>query len=222
MNKQMTKQKYQKTEIQTYRIAFGGDDYLYTVSFRAAMDQTEINWLLDIARSRLYEQLPETIRQCLDLSCLEYSDFVSSAERLEHGRVMESVASLLHGSSCGCLDRLAGGADVFYGMMDHQRQIGRNCCEGCYLAVSRAVSQKNRGAEYHVIGQTFQYEISIGRENSFFTIRRMESGHPIYTLEETSGCPVLSLFGCVDVVGLLVDIHSIQTKEQAVRLANRI
>lgn len=221
MNKQMTKQKHQKTEIQTYRIAFGGDDYLYTVSFRAAMNQTEINRLLDITRGRLYEQLSETVRQCLDLSCLEYSDFVSGAERLEHGKVMESAASLLHDRSCLCLDRLAGGADVFYGIMDHQRQIGRNCFEGCYFAVSRTVSRKNSRAECHVIGQEFRYDTSSGREHSFFAIRKIEGGQPIYTLEEAFGCPVLSLFGCVDVAGLLVDIQSIKTKEHAARLANR-
>lgn len=42
----------------------------------------------------------------------------------------------------------------------------------------------------------------------------------MYTLEETSGYPVLSPFGCVDMAGLLADIPSITTKEQAARIAN--
>lgn len=221
MNEQITKQKHQKADLQTYRIAFGGDDYLYTVSFKAAISQPEINRLLNTARSRLYEKLPETIRQCLDSYCLDYSDFVSSAACLEHGRVMASAASLLHDSSCDCLDRLAGRTDVYYGIMDHQWQTGANCFEGCYFAVSKSISRQNGMADCHVVGQAFRYDTSSGSENSFFAIRRMKGRHPMYTLEKSSGCPVLSLFGCTDVAGLLVNIHSITTKEQAAKIANR-
>lgn len=128
---------------------------------------------------------------------------------------------LLHDNSGNCLDRLAGGAEVYYGIMDHQRRTGGNCCEGCYYAVSRTVSQKNNTAEYHVIGQTFQYDTSSGMEKSFFTIKRNCRNNSMYTLEETAGCLVLSPFGCVDVAGLLVNIHSITTKEQAAKIANR-
>ena len=112
MNKQMTKQEYQKTEILTYRIAFGGDGSLYSVSFKAAMDRLEMNRVLAAAHNSLYEKLPEAIRRCLDSSCLEYSDFISDAARLEHEKIMTSADILLQGSSCDCLDRLAGGADA--------------------------------------------------------------------------------------------------------------
>lgn len=221
MNKQMTKQEYQKTEILTYRIAFGGDGSLYSVSFKAAMDRLEMNRVLAAAHNSLYEKLPEAIRRCLDSSCLEYSDFISDAARLEHEKIMTSADILLQGSSCDCLDRLAGGADAYYGIMDHQRRTGGNCCEGCYYAVSRIVSPKNNTAECRVIGQTFQYDTSSGGENSYFAIRKNDGRNSMRTLEETAGCPVLSLFGCVDVAGLLVNLHAITTKEQAAEIANR-
>lgn len=221
MNKQMTKPKHQKADIRTYRIAFGGDDYLYFVSFKAAMNRPEINRLLAAVRSRLYEDLPKTIRSCLDSACLEYSDFVSGAARLEHEKAMAFADCLLHSSSSDMLDRLAGGADTYFGIMDHQCQIGGNRCEGCYYAVSKTVSRQNHTAECHVIGQTFQYNTCSGREKSFFAIRRNEGGRLMYALEETAACPVLSPFGCVDVAGLLVNIRSVTTKEQAARLANR-
>ena len=177
--------------------------------------------LLSAASSRLYEDLPETILQYLDLHCLEYSDFVSGKICLEHEKVMASAASLLHDGSCICLDRLAGRTGVFYGIMDYQRQVYRNCFEGCYFAISNTISRKNSEAECHVIGQEFRYNASNGKENSFFAIRKKEGGHPMYTLEEASGCPVLPLFGCIDMAGLLVNVHSIKTKKQAARFANR-
>lgn len=221
MNKQMTKQEYQKTEILTYRIAFGGDGSLYSVSFKAAMDRLEMNRVLAAAHNSLYEKLPEAIRRCLDSSCLEYSDFVSDAARLEHEKIMTFADCLLHDNSCNCLDRLAGGADAYYGIMDHQRRTGGDCSEGCYYAVSRIVSGKNSTAECHVIGQTFRYDTSSGMENSYFAIRKNDGRNSMRTLEETAGCPVLSLFGCVDVAGLLVNLHAITTKEQAAEIANR-
>lgn len=223
MNKQMTNQKYRDAEIRTYRIAFGGDGSVFSVSFKAAMHQPEINGLLAAARSSLYENIPEAIRRFLDSSCLKYSDFVSGAASMEHEKIMTFADILLHSSSCNSLDKLAGGADAYYGIMDHQCKTGKNCCEGCYYAVSRTVSEKNNTAEYHVIGQTFQYNTSSGMENSYFAIRRNDGSNPMHmhTLEETAGCPVLSLFGCVDVAGLLVNLHAITTKEQAAEIANR-
>lgn len=217
----MTKQKYRDTEIRTYRIAFGGDGSVFAVSFKAAMHQPEINRLLAAARSSLYENIPEAIRRCLDSSCLEYSDFVSDAARLEHEKIMTFADCLLHDNSFNCLDRLAGGADAYYGIMDHQRRTGGNCCEGCYYAVSRTASGKNSTAEYHVIGQTFRYDTSSGMEKSFFTIKRNDRSNSMHALEETAGYPVLSLFGCVDMAGILVNINSITTKEQAAEIANR-
>lgn len=221
MNKQMTKQEYQKTEILTYRIAFGGDGSLYSVSFKAAMDRLEMNRVLAAAHNSLYEKLPEAIRHCLDSSCLEYSDFVSCAASMEHEKIMTFADILLHSSSCDSLDRLAGGADIYYGIMDHQRQTDTNYYEGCYYAVSRTVSGKNSTAEYHVIGQTFRYDTSSGMENSYFAIKKNDGCNSMRTLEETAGCPVLSLFGCVDVAGLLVNLFAITTKEQAAEIANR-
>lgn len=221
MNKQMTNQKYRDAGMQTYQIAFGGDGSVFSVSFKAAMHQPEINRLLAASRSSLYENIPEAIRRCLDSSCLEYSDFVSDAARLEHEKIMTFADCLLRDNSFNCLDRLAGGADAYYGIMDHQRRTGGDCCEGCYYAVSRTVSGKNSTAECHVIGQTFRYDTSSGMENSYFAIRKNDGRNSMRTLEETAGCPVLSLFGCVDVAGLLVNLHTITTKEQAAEIANR-
>jgi len=107
MNRQITKRKCQKTGLRTYRISFGGDDYLHTVSFRSAMNCLEINRLLTAAGSSLYENIPETVRQCLDSSCPGYSDFVSGIFHLRHEEVMAFADCLLDSSPCDILDRLA-------------------------------------------------------------------------------------------------------------------
>ena len=88
MNKQMTKQKEQKTAMQTYRIEFGSDDRLYSVSFKAAIARPELYEMLAAARGSLYENFPEVIRAYLDSHCPENSDFASGASCLEHDNVM--------------------------------------------------------------------------------------------------------------------------------------
>lgn len=229
MNRQMTKTVTKtvtepencRRPIRAYRIEFGSDDYLYSVSFKAAAAGLQIHRMLDAARGRLYKNLQESVQSCLEAGCTEYSDFTSNAARLEHDTVMASAARLLHGSSCDSMDRLAGGADEYYSIMDHQRRMNENCGEGCYYAVSRTISGQNGLSEYRVIGQTFQYDIRSGREQSFFAIRKNEGSRQLHTLEHAAGCPVLSPFGCVDMAGLLMNIRSVTTKEQAARIANR-
>ena len=220
MNKQMTKQEYQKTEILTYRIAFGGDGSLYSVSFKAAMDRLEMNRVLAAAHNSLYEKLPEAIRHCLDSSCLEYSDFVSCAASMEHEKIMTFADILLHSSSCDSLDRLAGGADIYYGIMDYQHQAGSGCCEGCYYAIAKMPSVQNGTYEYHTICQTFNYNERTSREQSHFSIRKGDGRH-MDTLDEEDGYPVLATFGCVDMLRLLSHIQSVTTKEKAAEIANR-
>lgn len=68
------------------------------------------------ARGSLYENIPESIRRCLDSSCLKYSDFVSGAVSMEHDKIMTFADILFHSSSCDCLDRLAKGADAYTGL----------------------------------------------------------------------------------------------------------
>ena len=166
MNIQMTKQKQPEAGIQACRIEFGSDDYLYSVSFKAAIDRREINRMLYTARSSLYENVPEAIRLYMDTHCLRYSDFTAVAARQEHDTVMAAAGCLLHCSSCDSLDRLARGADAYYGIMDYQHRTGSSCCEGCYCAVSRIVSRQNGTSDCRIIGQIFQYDTSSGRERS--------------------------------------------------------
>lgn len=82
MNKQMTKQTEQKTAMQTYRIEFGSDDRLYSVSFKAAIARPELYEMLAAASGSLYENFPKVIRAYLDLHCPENSDFTSGASCL--------------------------------------------------------------------------------------------------------------------------------------------
>ncbi len=221
MNKQMTKQKEQKTAMQTYRIEFGSDDRLYSVSFKAAIARPELYEMLAAARGSLYENFPEVIWAYLDSHCPENSDFASGASCLEHDNVMAAAGRLLYDGSCDILDQIAGGADAYYGIMDHQRRMDGNYCEGCYCAVSRTVSGQSGFSECHVIGQIFGCDAQRGMGESFFAIRKSMDGRQMYTLDQSDGYPVLGPFGCVDVAGLLVNIHSIVTKEEAARVANR-
>ena len=61
MNRQMTKTVTEpencRRPIRAYRIEFGSDDYLYSVSFKAAAAGLQIHRMLDAARGRLYKNL---------------------------------------------------------------------------------------------------------------------------------------------------------------------
>ncbi len=219
MNKQMTKQNYRKSAMKAYRIEFGSDNYLYSVSFQAAADTPKICELLDAARSCLYENLQEAIRSYLDAHCPGYTGFTSTAARLEHNAVMASADRLLYNSTCTYMDSLSRGADEYYGIMDHQLRMDERRCEGCYYAVSKTSSGQKGISECHIIGQTFQYDTKSDKEQAFFAIRK-NAGDRLHTLQ-AANCPVLSPFGCVDLAGLLISLPSITTKEQAAEIANR-
>lgn len=222
MKKNNTVQTHRLTSIRTYRFEFGTDEKLHTVSFKGILSEQETRNMLESLHNTLYEECGEAIRLYLDSHNLEYSAFKFCWTFLEHDTVITVADSLLRSDTCEDLDGWIGDADEYYGIIDHQRQVGESCFEGCRFAVSRVLSKQLGGCYvHHVIGQTFQYNLSNGSEQSYFAIRNSQGSHCLHTLDSENRYPVLAVFGCTDVMALILDIDSITTLQQAADLANR-
>lgn len=87
--------------------------------------------------------------------------------------------------------------------------------------MSRTPARQDGGYGYHIIGQLFQCDTAIGREQSYFAIRQNKDRHHLHTIDETDGEPILATFGYVDMAKLLMQMGDVATGQQAAELANR-
>lgn len=204
---------------QAYRLEFGSDTRICSVSFRSSIQEPEIRGMLGAAQKTSYEKCGRAIWSYLDTHNLNYSGFSVREKLTEKRAPMKLARILLHAPSCSIIDRCIGNNAVYYGIMDY-RHITERCCEGCYYAVARMPSARNGHLQYHVISQTFRKGASGEDEWSHFAIRKSDNGRHLVTLDGEDGCPVLTTFGCVDMMGLLINIADITTKQQAAEIAN--
>lgn len=221
MEKQINRTSGKDAAAQTYRLEFGADGDICTVSFKGIIPEQEIRRMLEAAGAHPYGDCGDSIHSCLEAHHLSYSDFSFHKKQMGHSAVMALIGKMLHDTSCGSIDQWIGSADAYYAVMDHQRRTGNSCYEGCYVAMSRTPARQYGGREYHIIGQIFQCDTASGRTQSYFAIRQDKDGHRLHTIDETDGEPVLATFGCVDMAKLLMNIGSITTGRQAAELANR-
>lgn len=222
MEKQNTNQTYNNaTEILKYRFEFGSDECIYSVSFKGIISERYISKILESASTHLYKDCGDFTQSFLYANHLSYSDFNFCKKQIDHPAIMEFSEKLLHNTTCGSIDQWIGSTDVYYGIMDHQHKIGANCYEGCYYAVSRTPFRKTGEYEYHIIGQTFQFDEVSDKEQSYFAIRQNKGRIQLHTLDAADDEPVLTTFGCVDIARLLTHIQTVTTRQQAANLANR-
>ncbi|HBI62264.1 MAG TPA: hypothetical protein DDY31_13805 [Lachnospiraceae bacterium] len=206
-----------KAPMLAYQFAFGSDERLYTVAFKGILTEPETRQMFGILRKHVYREFGEVIYSFLESRGFPYTDFSSNASVLEHSSAMASAEVLLHAKSSRGLYGLDGNADIFYAVMDHQKQ-GRSCCEGCCYAVMKTAGKRGKVDACYIIGQTFQQKAGC-TENSYFSIRTGDGHGQLYDIESTVGEPTLPTFGSVDMVGILMDIKEIRTVSQAVEAA---
>lgn len=205
----------------TFLFEFGSDAEVWSISFKAFIPEQEISRMLEAVHTHLYMKCAEAIHLYLDTCRLEYSDFTSSRTWLEHDAIMKTADRLLHAADCKIIDKQIRSVDTYYGITDCQRQTAGGYCEGCYYAVSRTLSRQKYPYKYHIICQAFQYSAADNSEHATFAIRRNDSGNRLRTLDQENGQPVLSTFGCIDMLHLLANIQSVTKKQHAAELANK-
>lgn len=203
----------------SYKFEIMEDDNIYYVSFNGKLTDEETRKMLESIQNCLYEKIPDAIQMYLEQNNLAYSNFVSTKKPLEHSKVMELAGLLLHSDDCSDFDRCFGNADICYLIADHQKWTAENYCHGCYFAVKKTLTKSESSCKYNIIGQTFNYNEINGDENGYFTIRESRNKEALYNIAVSDNGPVLPAFGCVDILGILLNIDNIQAIEQIEKIA---
>ncbi len=219
MTKSLKKDFPQTADRLAYHFAFGGDENLYTVSFKGTLKESEIRRMLAAVRPHLYRDCETVINSYLDCHRLLYSDFMSKTTVLSHRGVMAFAKTLLHTGSCTSIERWTEHADLYYVVLDHQKWIQNGCCEGCCCAIAKTPARRSLGSAYHMIGQTFQYQPLSCMEQAYFAIRSGKGSRQLSNIETQTGDPVLPTFGSADLISLLLNIQTIRTASQAAEAA---
>jgi len=205
--------------LQTYLFEFGDNGTIHSAAFRGKLRKDETDGLFEFLHTKLYWDCPEAVRSYLEQQHLEYAGFNTGRASMSHDSIMERAGMLLDCCSCDTVDTHIGSADYYYGIMDYQKWLDENRCEGCYYAVKRTRNRETYS--YRIVGQTFSYERNGCLQEGHFAVRTDGGDRNLYSLAETHGEPVLPTAGCVNIPGILVSIDGIHTALQAFNAAVR-
>lgn len=208
-----------RTEIRKYLFEFSTDEKTYSIAFEGKIAQADISGIVESLRNQLYENCGGVILSYMEDHHLEFSHFKISAIPLKHKETMRRAEYLLKSFSVGTAASPDCVAGNYYAIIDHQEQINEHCHEGCYCALSRV--QNNETCHYRIVGQIFSYNRCTDHADGYFAIRASDGGQPLRNIAVKSGEPVLPVFGCVDVTGLLLNIDRISTARQSMDISVR-
>ena len=211
--------KQSRDSFLSYRFEIMGDDNIYYVSFNGKLTDEETRKMLESIQNCLYEKISDAIQMYLKQNNLAYSDFIASRKPLEHSRTIELAKMFLHSENDSSLDIYTSNADIYYAIIDHQQSDNKNNCEGCYIVIQKIPALNKFQHKYNIIGQTFSYSETNNDEYGYFAIRVNKDNGLVNNITMSSGEPVLPSFGCVDMLGILLNIDSIQTVEQIEKIA---
>ncbi len=205
-----------KNQPQTYRFQFVCDECIHSISFKGNLSLEADRELLKEVRRHLLQESPETIRSYLEQHHIPYFDFHADVIEADHSNVMHLAELLLHSNSLDRTDELFERSDLYYAVIDHQKQLANSCCEGCYLALKKTTPSDNTTFHCNIIGQIFKENSTAS--DGYFAIRESRNTH-FHDIARATGKPVLPPFGCIDTLGLLLSIDRIKTADQTERIA---
>ncbi len=203
----------------SYRFEIMEDDNIYSISFRGKLANEETKKVLESIQNCLYEKTAGYIQKYLEQSNIAYTSFVASRKPLTHSKAMKLTELFLHSENCISLDTHTSNADIYYAIIDHQQSDNKGKCEGCYIVVQKTPVLSKCQHKYSIIGQTFSCSETNSEEYGYFAIRESKENELINNIALSSGEPVLPSFGCINLVSLLLNIDSMQTAEQVVKIA---
>ena len=203
----------------SYRFEIMDDGNIYSISFDAGLTQEETKKMLESVQNCLYEKTAGYIQKYLEQSNIAYTSFVASRKPLTHSRAMKLTELFLHSENCISLDTHTSNADIYYAIIDHQQSDNKGKCEGCYIVAQKTPVLSKCQHKYSIIGQTFSCNETNSDEYGYFAIRVNKDNGLVNNITMSSGEPVLPSFGCVDMLGILLNIDSIQTVEQIEKIA---
>lgn len=211
--------KQTRNRFLSYRFEIIDDENIYSISFREKLADEETQEMLKSIQNCLYERISDAIHMYLEQNSIAYKDFIASRKPLGHNSTMEHARMVLHSKTFNKLDIHTANADIYYAIIDHQQSDNKGNCKGCYIVVQKTPVLSKCQHKYSIIGQTFSYSETNNNEYGYFAIRENKENEPINNIALSSGETVLPSFGFIDLVSLLLNIDSIQTSEQVVKIA---
>jgi hypothetical protein len=203
----------------SYRFEVMDDGNIYSISFRVKLADEETKKMLESIQNCLYEKAAGCIQTYLEQNNIAYTGFVASRKPLSHSRTMKLAELFLHSETCITLDNYTSNADIYYAIIDHQQSDNKGNCEGCYIVVQKTPVLSKCQHKYSIIGQTSSCNETNSDEYGYFAIRVNKDNGLVNNITMSSGEPVLPSVGCIDLVSLLLNIDSMQTAEQVVKIA---
>lgn len=203
--------------LQSYMFEFGSDGNTYSVSFEGHLSHEDARLMLEAMHQALYADCGSVMHSYLEEHNIPYSGFRADMYPLNHQEIMDRAGHLLRSCGPAGFDSRTGMADNYYAVMDQQARTPDGGCEGCYYAVRK--SADNGSFHYRIVGQTYACSGTGDTGQGYFAVRTGGGGRKFRDLDAVSGEPVLPAFGCVDIIGILIDIDHITDSGQAGKTA---
>lgn len=205
--------------LQKFMFEFGNDGIIHSASFLGNLAHDDIRLMLEFLHQKLYADCGRSIHSYLEHNNIPYSHLKTDTYLLNHQEIMNQAECLLQ--SCVPKDfgvRISE-SNNYYAVMDQQARTPDGGCEGCYYAVQKSVTNEN--FHYHIIGQTYHCSKSDDSIHGYFAVRTGEDGQKFLNLDTKAGEPLFPTFGCVDIMGVLINIDHITTSGQTKKTALR-
>lgn len=204
-------------DMEKYMFEFGSDGNIHSVSFLGSLSHEDIRRMLESARQKLYADCGMAIHSYLEQNNIPYSGFKTDMYSLSHQEIMDRANLLLKSCVPEDFNVLISRSDNYYAVTDQQARTPDGGCEGCYYAVQKSADS----GSFHclIVGQTYACSRPDDTANGYFAIRTCGDRQKFHDLDSKTGDPVFPAFGCIDIMGVLINIDSITTLEQAKKIA---
>lgn len=205
------------TAMQKFVFEFGSDGNIHSVSFLGNLSHEDIRLMLESVRQELYADCGSAIHLYLERKNIPYSNLKTDMYSLSHQEIMDRANRFLQSCDSEGFDAHICKTDNYYAVTDQQVRTPGGGCEGCYYAVRK--SEDNGGFHYRIVGQTYACSRSEDTAHGYFAVRTGRDSQKFFNLDTKTGEPVFPSFGCIDIMGVLINIDSIMTSGQAKRIA---
>lgn len=205
--------------MQKYMFEFGSNGDIHSVSFMGNLFHEDIRLILESVQQKLYADCGRAIHSYLERNNIPYSNLKMDMYLLSHQEIMDRANRFLQTCDPEDFDARICRTDNYYAVMDQQAQTPDSRCEGCYYAVRKSTDSGN--SHYRIVGQTFSCNKSGDNLHGYFAVRTGECDRKLHNSDAVSGEPVFPAFGCIDIMGVLINIDSITTSGQAKETALR-
>lgn len=202
--------------MQKFLFEFGSDGNIHSVSFEGQLSHEDIRLMLESIRQKLYVDCSMAIHSYLNRNNIPYYNFRTDMHLLNHQEIMNRARKLLQSCEMEDFNVRISRTDNYYAVTDQQAHTPDGGCEGCYYAVQKSADSGN--FHYRIVGQTYACSKSDDTAHGYFAVRTGREGRKFHNLDAKTGESVLPAFGCVDIMGVLINIDSITTSGQAKKI----